>query len=87
MTELITWQVKFITSMIMVVFSWVFAQASTFEPFISQGFDQLISLGFAAVAVTVLWKALNQRNKEMAEFKREIIDDLREQLKNQNESN
>jgi ADP-glucose pyrophosphorylase len=73
---------KLIASVSMYVMSFLIAQVTAYENIISKGFDQLLSLGFFIVATVVLWKALKQKEDELNQFKKKIIDELVEHLRN-----
>ena len=87
MSEIINIQAKLISSAIIFFASWIFGQSSVIEPIISQGFDQLISLAFLATGIMIIWKALDARTKENIEFKKKMIEELKEELRQERERN
>lgn len=72
MNELVTASAKLISGLIMFVSGWLMYQLSKFEPIISQGIDQLLSLAFLVTGIVVLWRAFKQKDEELQDFKREI---------------
>ena len=43
--------------------AWAIQQVSDIEPIVSQGFDQLFSIGLLVVAVIVIWKAFSKKDE------------------------
>lgn len=84
MFELFALNFKPITSIVLMVGSFIFAQANILQ----EGFDQLFSLGLLLIAVIVIWKAFNKKDESQTELLKAktetlqtIIDGLQEDKK------
>jgi ABC-type nickel/cobalt efflux system permease component RcnA len=60
-------------AIITLVTSWLVYQASEIAPIISQGFDQLFSIGLLIIAVVIIWKAFTKKDESESEATKQVI--------------
>jgi len=61
--------------------AWAIQQISDIEPIISQGFDQLFSIGLLVVAVIVIWKAFAQKDANETQLLKDQVARAEEEVR------